>query len=66
MYKEATDVGRQAKADATGGTPTVLPSTERGRPKALKPEVCELRKTNEILRAASVYFAKELDRTPRR
>jgi transposase len=57
---------RQAKADAAGGTPTVLSSAERERLKELEREVRELRKANEILRAASVYFAKELDGTPRR
>jgi transposase len=30
--------------------------------KRLKKEVSELRKANEILKAASVFFAKELDR----
>lgn len=37
--------------------------TTRGREeiKALKREVSELRQANEILRAASVFFAKELD-----
>jgi transposase len=57
---------RQAKADAAGGTPAVLSSAERERLKELEREVRELRKANEILRAASVYFAKELDGTPRR
>ena len=31
--------------------------------KALEREVRELRKANEILKAASVFFAKELDLT---
>ena len=57
---------RQAKADAAGGTPTVLSGAERERLKELEREVRELRKTNEILKAASVFFAKELDGTPRR
>jgi transposase len=43
-----------------------LTSDERDRLKALEREVRELRKANEILKAASVYFAKELDGTPRR
>ena len=30
--------------------------------KRLQKEVSELRKANEILRAASIFFAKELDR----
>ena len=67
MHKEALRTWvRQAKADAAGGTPTVLSSAERERLKELEREVRELRKANEILKAASVYFAKELDGTPRR
>ena len=57
---------RQAQADAAGGTPTVLSSDERDRLKELERENRELRKANEILKAASVFFAKELDGTPRR
>jgi transposase len=44
----------------------VLSSVEREELKRLRGEVRELRQANEILRAASVYFAKELDGTPRR
>ena len=33
--------------------------------KALKQEVAELRRANEILKAASAFFAAELDRPPR-
>jgi transposase len=67
VHKEALRTWvRQAKADAAGGTATVLSSAERERLKELEREVRELRKANEILRAASVYFAKELDGTPRR
>jgi transposase len=57
---------RQAQADAAGGTPSMLTSEERERLKALERENRELRKANEILKAASVFFAKELDGTPRR
>jgi transposase-like protein len=32
----------------------------------LRQEVAELRRANEILKAASVYFAQELDSTRRR
>ena len=56
---------RQAEADA-GGRNDRLTSDERERLKALEREVRELRKANEILKAASVFFAKELDGTPRR
>ena len=38
-------------------------SDERERLKALERENRELRKANEILKAASVFFAKELDPT---
>jgi transposase len=51
---------RQAEADA-GGRLDLLTTSERERLKALEREVRELRKANEILKAASVFFAKELD-----
>src|SRR3954467_4261371 len=64
--KEALRVWvRQAEADA-GTRNDRLTSEERERLKALEREVRELRKANEILKAASVFFAKELDGTPRR
>src|ERR687891_970598 len=53
---------RQAEADA-GGRSDRLTSSERERMKSLEREVRELRKANEILKAASVFFAKELDPT---
>ena len=56
---------RQAEADS-GARSDRLASGERERMKALEREVRELRKANEILKAASVFFAKELDGTPRR
>ena len=56
---------RQAEADA-GTRNDRLTSDERERLKALERENRELRKANEILKAASVFFAKELDGTPRR
>ena len=66
VHKEALRLWvRQAEADA-GTRNDRLTSEERERLKALEREVRELRKANEILRAASVYFAKELDGTPRR
>jgi transposase len=53
---------RQAEADA--GTRTDrLTSDERERLKSLEREVRDLRRANEILKSASVYFAKELDPT---
>ena len=51
---------RQAEADE--GLRPDLPSTqEREEIKSLKREVTELRRANEILRAASLFFANELD-----
>ena len=51
---------RQAEADQ-GLRPDLPSSEEREEIKELKREVAELRKANEILRAASVFFATELD-----
>jgi transposase len=51
---------RQAEADA-GSRRDRLTSDERERMKALERENRELRKANEVLKAASVFFAKELD-----
>jgi transposase len=51
---------RQAEADE-GLRPGLPTLEEREEIKALKREVAELRKANEILRAASVFFATELD-----
>jgi transposase len=56
---------RQAEADA--GERTDRPSTELAEEnKRLRQEVAELRRANEILKAASAYFASELDPTRRR
>ena len=54
---------RQAEADAVGGRAGGLSSSEREELDGLRREVKELRKANEILKAASVFFAKELDPT---
>jgi transposase len=56
---------RQAEADA-GTRQERLTTDERERLKALERENRELRQANEILKRASVFFAKELDGTPRR
>jgi transposase len=53
---------RQAEVDA-GGRRELLSSSEREELAGLRREVKELRKANEILKAASVFFAKELDPT---
>ena len=51
---------RQVEADE--GLRPDLPSTEeREQIKQLRNEVFELRRANEILKAASVFFATELD-----
>jgi transposase len=51
---------RQIEADK-GLRPDLPTSQEREEIKALRKEVYELRRANEILKAASVYFAAELD-----
>ena len=51
---------RQAEADE-GLRPDLPTSEEREEIKALRREVFELRRANEILKAASVFFATELD-----
>ncbi len=51
---------RQAEADQ-GLRPDLPTSEEREEIKALRKEVFELRRANEILKAASVFFARELD-----
>jgi transposase len=51
---------RQAEVDA-GQRPGV-PTTEQRRMAELERENRELRRANEILKAASAYFAAELDR----
>ena len=54
---------RQAQADG-GDRPVLLKSDEREELAKLRHEVKDLRRANEILKAASVFFAGELD--PRR
>jgi transposase len=51
---------RQAQVDA-GARPGVT-SEESAELKRLRREVAELRRANEILKAASAFFAAELDR----
>ena len=55
---------RQAEVDA-GARPGVS-TAEAEEVKALRREVAELRRANEILKAASAFFAAELDRPHRR
>jgi transposase len=51
---------RQAEADS-GARPDLLSSSEREEIRRLRKENYELRRANEILKSASVFFAKELD-----
>lgn len=51
---------RQLEADE-GLRPELPTAAEREEIKRLRREVYELRRANEILKAASVYFATELD-----
>ena len=52
---------RQAEADA-GERDDRLTTAERDELKELRKENAELRRANEILKAASVFFAQEIDR----
>jgi len=51
---------RQAQADS-GRRSDLLSSQEREEIRKLRRENFELRRANEILKSASVFFAKELD-----
>ena len=51
---------RQAEADS-GRRSDLLTTEEREEIRKLRKENYELRRANEILKAASVFFAKELD-----
>ena len=53
---------RRAEIDA--GARPGLTTDERARIKELEKEVFELRRANEILKAASAFFARELDPRP--
>jgi transposase len=51
---------RQAEAD-DGSRPDLPTTAEREEIRKLRQENFELRRANEILKSASVFFAKELD-----
>jgi transposase len=51
---------RRAEADS-GKRPDLMTSQEREEIRRLRKENYELRRANEILKSASVFFAKELD-----
>jgi transposase len=53
------------RAEVDGGVRPGKTTEEIAEIKALKKEVSELRRANEILKAASAFFAAELDRPPR-
>ena len=53
---------RRAETDA--GQRPGLTTDERARMKELEKENAELRRANEILKAASAFFARELDPRP--
>jgi transposase len=66
VHKEALRTWvRQSRADR-GERRDLLTSEERQRLKELERENRELRRANEILKAASAYFAQELDPIRRR
>ena len=54
------------KAELDTGQRPGLTTEERARLQALEREVKELRRANEILKAAASFFARELDPQPRR
>ena len=49
------------RADVDAGARPGVTSTDLVRMKELERQVRELKRTNEILKAASVFFARELD-----
>ena len=57
----ASGCARPRRTPAAG--PGAVSASEREELAELRREVKELRKANEILKAASVFFAKELDPT---
>ena len=54
------------RAEVDGGTRAGVTTAERARVKELEGEVRELRRANEILKAASAFFGAELDRQSKR
>ena len=53
------------RAEVDGGARPGKTTAELAEIRELKKEVTELRRANEILKAASAFFAAELDRPPR-
>jgi transposase len=54
------------QAEVDGGQRPGVTTEERRRIAELEREVRELRRANEILKAASIFFATELDGRPKR
>jgi transposase len=54
------------RAEVDGGQRPGVTTDERDRIRALEREVKELRRANEILKAASAFFGAELDRQSKR
>ena len=54
------------RAEIDDGKRPGLSTEERDRLKALEKEVKELRRANEILKDASIFFATELDGRPKK
>ena len=54
------------RAEVDGGARPGVTTAERARIKELEGEVRELRRANEILKAASAFFGAELDRQSKR
>lgn len=54
------------RAEIDGGVRPGVTSEESAEIKRLKREVAELRRANEILKAASAFFGAELDRQSKR
>jgi transposase len=54
------------RAEVDGGTRPGVTTEEAAEIKRLRKEVAELRRVNEILKAASTFFAAELDRPQQR
>jgi transposase len=57
---------RQAEADTAPPASRVLPSEVQAELRELRKENAELRRANEILKSASIFFAGELDPRPKR
>ena len=53
---------RLRQAEVNAGVRPGVPESENVEIRWVKKEVVELRRTNEILRTASAFFAAELDR----